>query len=178
VYGEGSVTQTTVDPAAVSEWLDEALEFCAQKSGKAGVEQALRSLADGDCCACEYLRHALVKRVGQYLGFMDGAVRAVYTYEPEHAIGWDGPVPEGGDSSPGMHLVAHVSHKGSSLPGLVLALEAALAEERRKLNCSRSTAPCFGLDLGVADDADVQQRLGYGALITSPWVQPVQVWHR
>jgi hypothetical protein len=163
----------TFDSAIVAQMMDEALKFCAQKSGFSGNEHALEALHKGDCCACEYLRYALAKKVGEYLGFIDDTVKAVYAYEPEYAVGV-----EGGITSPGMNLVAHVSRKSAALSSVVAAMGAALAEERKKLGCPNAKAPCFELDVKLADDADIQKRTGYGALIASQWVRPVEVWSR
>jgi hypothetical protein len=163
----------TFDSAIVVQMMDEALKFCANKSGFNGKEHALEALHKGDCCVCEYLRYALGKSVGQYLGSVDDQVRAVYTYEPEF-----GQAVEEGRGSPGVNLVAHVGRKSAALSSVVLSLGTALAEERRKLGCPNAKAPCFDLDVKLADDAEVQARRGYGAVISSQWVQPVQVWHR
>jgi hypothetical protein len=163
----------TFDSAIVAQIMDEALKFCAQRTGFNGKEHAFEALHKGDCCVCEYLRYALGKGVGEYLGSVDDTIRAVYCYEPEYGVG-----SEGGAVSTGMSLVAHVSRKSAALSSVVASLGAALAEERQKLGCPNATARCFDLDVKLADDAEVQMRRGYGALINSPWVQPVEVWSR
>lgn len=163
----------TFDSAIVAQMMDEALKFCAKMSGFNGKEHAVEALHNGNCCVCEYMRYALGKQVGQYLGSVDDTVRAVYSYEPEFGQGI-----EEGRSSPGVNLVAHVSRKSAALSSVVACMGLALAEERKKLGCPNAKAPCFDLDVKLADDGEVQTRKGYGALIASQWVQPVQVWRR
>lgn len=37
---------------------------------------------------------------------------------------------------------------------------------------------CYELDVKVTDDEEVQKRIGYGALVNSLYVRPIEIWHR
>jgi hypothetical protein len=57
-------------------------------------------------------------------------------------------------------------------------MRAALAEEYRHLGCAKANALCSELDVRVVDEDEVEKRTGYGALINSLYVRPIEVWHR
>lgn len=158
--------------------MDEALEFCAGKTGLKGKEAAGEALRTGDCCVCEYLRYALAQGVAKYLGSVDDTVKAVYTYEPEYATGGDGFIIDQPNLSPGLNLIARVTRKNAALSSVVASVSLALTEECRQLGCPRANALCYELDVKVANDEEVQKRIGYGALINSLYVRPIEVWHR
>jgi hypothetical protein len=166
------------DNAIVASMVDEALEFCATRTGLAGKDQARKALGDGDCCVCEYMRYALAKSMAEYLGSMDDTIQAIYTYEPEYATGGDGLIPGRPNLSPGLNLIAQVSRKSAALSSIVASLSAALAEEYRHLDCPKANAVCHDLDVKVVSNEEVQKRMGYGALINSLYVRPVEVWNR
>lgn len=168
----------TFDNAIVTNMMEEAIEFCAEKAGLKSTEQAMETLRNGDCSVCEYLRYALAQGVAEYLGLVDDTIKAVYTYEPEYATGVDEPVPGRPNLSPGISLVAWVSRKSAALSSVVASVSSALAQEYRRLACPKANALCYELDVKVADDDEVQRRTGYGALINSLYVRPMQIWHR
>ena len=158
--------------------MDEALEFCAGKTGLKGKEAAREALHTGDCCVCEYLRYALVQGVAKYLGAVDDTVQAIYTYEPEYATSGDEPITDRSDLSPGLNLIARVTRKNATLSSVVASVSLALAEEYKQLGCPKVNALCCELDVKVADDEEVHKRTGYGALINSLYVRPIEVWRR
>jgi len=158
--------------------VDQALEFCAEKAGLKDKEQARRALLAGDCCACEYLRHALAQEMARYLGSVDDTIRAVYTFEPEQATGGDVAIPARPNLSPGFSLIARVNRKSAALSSVVASLKLALAEEHRRLGCPKANALCSELDVRVIDEDEVEKRTGYGALIHSLYARPIEVWHR
>ncbi len=167
-------TVMTFDTAVVTSMMEDALEFCARKTGLNDREQVLEAMHRGDCSVCEYLRHGLAKGVAEYLGSMDGTVEAIYTYEPEYTAGMGEPVPV----SPGLNLIARVSRKSAALSSVIASVSSALTEEYRHLGCPKANALCYGLDVKMTDDDEVQKRIGYGALINSLYVRPTEIWHK
>ncbi|HEC33095.1 MAG TPA: hypothetical protein ENI37_00060 [Chloroflexi bacterium] len=168
----------TFDTAIVKSMMEDAIEFCARKTGLEGRDQVLEALGRGDCSVCEYLRYGLAKGVAEYLGSVDDTVKAIYTYEPEYATSVEGLIPDRPNLTPGINLIAWVSRKSAALSSVVASLNSGLAEECRRLVCPRANALCFMLDVKVADDDEVQRQTGYGALIRSLYVRPLEVWHR
>ena len=164
--------------AVVTDMMEEALEFCAEKAGMKDKEQARDLLHTGDCCVCEYLRYALAQRVAKYLGSVDDTIQAMYTYEPEYATSVDGAIPARPNLSPGFNLIARVSRKSAALSSVVASMRSALAEEHGRLGCPKANALCSELDVRVVDENEVEKRTGYGALIDSLYVRPIEVWHR
>jgi hypothetical protein len=172
------VSAITFEKAVVSRMFDEAIEFCAAKSGLNGTEKARQALGKGDCGVCEYLRYALAREVAEYLGSMDGSITAIYTYEPEYATGPD----LGGSgyprTQPAINLIVRANRKSAALSSIIAALGAAMEEELRRLGCPHANALCRELAVHLADEQDVNKRMGYGALIDSLYVRPIEVWHR
>ena len=166
------------DNTVVTKMMEDAIKFCSKKTGLNGRQQVLEAMHRGDCSVCEYLRYGLAQEVAKYLGSVDDTVKAVYTYEPEYATNADGYVPGQPDFSPGINLIAWVSRKSAALSSITASVSSALAQECRKLACPKANALCYELDIKATDDVEVQERTGYGALINSLYVRPVQVWHK
>jgi hypothetical protein len=164
----------TFDTGIVSSIMEDAIDFCARKTGLKHRGQILEAMRRGDCSVCEYLRHGLAKGVAEYLGSVDDTIEAVYTYEPEYATSVDEPVPV----SPGLNLIARVSRKSAALSSVVASVGSALAEEYKELGCPKANALCYEIDVKVADHDEVRKRIGYGALINSLYVRPTEIWHR
>jgi hypothetical protein len=53
-----------------------------------------------------------------------------------------------------------------------------LAEQLDRMGCPSANALCRDLDVKQADERDVRERTGFGALIGSLYVRPVEVWRR
>ena len=172
------MSATTFDKSVMSRMFDEAIEFCAAKSGLNGTEKARQALGKGDCGVCEYLRYALAREVAEYLGSMDGSITAIYTYEPEYATGVDSRGPSHPRGQPALNLIARVNRKSAALSSIIASLGAAMEEELRRLGCPHANALCRELAVHLADEQDVNKRMGYGALIDSLYVRPIEVWHR
>jgi len=172
------MTTLWFENAIVTNMVEEALEFCAEKVGLKDKEQARSVLLTGDCCACEYLRYALAQKVAEYLGSVDDTIKAVYTFEPEYATYVDGAILARPNLSPGLNLIARVSRKSAALSSVVASLSSSLAEECKQLGCNKANVLCYELDVKVVDNDEVQKRVGYGALISSLYVRPIEVWHR
>jgi hypothetical protein len=178
VEEENAMSVTNFDTSLVTKMMEEALEFCADKAGLGGKEQAMKALRSGDCCACEYMRYAMAQRLAAYLGSVDDTIKTVYTYEPEYATTVDGAIPGRPNLTPGFNLVVKVSRKSAALSSLVSSVNSALSDACRSLGCPAANALCYEFDVGVADEEDVQKRVGYAALIDSLYVRPIEVWSR
>ena len=172
------MTTIEFDNTIVTTMMEEALEFCAEKAGLKDKEQAREVLRKGDCYVCEYLRYALAKGVAEYLGSVDDTLKAIFTYEPEYATSVDESIPGRPNLSPGFNLIARVSRKSAALSSVVASVSSALAEECKRLGCPKANALCHELDVKLADDDEVQKRTGYGALINSLYVRPIEIWRR
>ena len=166
------------DNAIVVSIMEEAIEFCARKTGLKDREQILDTMRSGDCSVCEYLRYALAKGVAEYLGSMDNTVKAIYIYEPEYATSMDMTIPSRPNLSPGINLIVWVSRKSAALSSVVASVSSALAEECKQLACPKANALCYQLDVEVADDDEVYRQTGYGLLINSLYVRPIEIWQR
>ena len=80
--------------------------------------------------------------------------------------------------SPSINLIVWAGRRSAALAALVDSLRATLAEQAADFACSRANALCWMLDAQVVDDQQVEMRTGYGALVNSTFVRPLEVWHR
>ena len=171
------MSAATFDATKMKGMIGHALEFGAQRLGHRDVQRTLDAVGHGDCAACEYVRYGLAQEIAEYLGSVDTSIKAVYTFEPEYATGVDGAGPRPG-LSPAISMIAWVDHKSAALSSIVDMLSGAVAEEMKQLACPKANALCHTLDVKVVDDREVEDRLGYGALISSLFIRPLEVWHR
>ena len=165
------------DNALVTSMVEEAIAFCAEKTGAKTREEAIDAILNGDCTACDYLKYSLAKKVGECLGSMDGTVKAVYVYEPEYGTGAESYIANSLGLKSGINLVAWVERKTAALSSVITALSEALAEACKRLGTSGNGLH-YLLDVKLADDNEVANRLGYGALVHSMYVRPTEVWSR
>jgi hypothetical protein len=164
--------------AIVKQMLNDAMGFCAEKAGLNSSDQARQALHSGDCCVCQYFQHALAQKVAEYLGSVDGSVQAVFTFEPEQAIGVGEFAHNHPKASPAFNLIAKVDRKSAALSSVVASVSSALAEQCKQLDCPKANAMCYAVDVKIVDEAEVQRRTGYGALISSLYVRPIEIWQR
>jgi hypothetical protein len=168
----------TFDKSIMAGIMEDAIAFCAEKTELNDREQVLEAIRCGDCSVCEYLRYGLAKEIAAYLGSVDGTVKAVYVFEPEYATNADRPIPDRPNLAPAINLIAWVSRKSAALSSIVASVGSALAEEHKRLACPKANGMCYRLDVKVADDDEVKGRVGYGALIHSLYVRPIEIWQR
>ncbi|MGD2142967.1 MAG: hypothetical protein PVF54_00670 [Anaerolineae bacterium] len=154
--------------------LNEGLAFCAQKMGLADSEEVAQHLRQGDNCACQYCHYGLAKKMGECIGNLDDNVKAIYVLDYD-ATPHDLCFGHAGKSSP-IHLIVWVGRRTGALDSLVAALDRALTQEYADLISAPDLARM--LDVQLVDDHDVQDRTGYGALLTSTHNRPIQVWER
>jgi len=169
---------TTFDTAVVKKMVDQALDFAAREVGHQARAQTMAALKNGDCSVCGYVLHGLAHEVATYLGSVDSSVKAIYTYEPEYATGADGPMPDQPNLSPAISMLAWVDRKSAALVSVVNILSSAVTEELKRFGCPKANALCHTLDVELVDEDQVLGRIGYGALIDSVYVRPMEIWRR
>ena len=154
--------------------LTQALEFCAQKMGLADHQAVVDHLQRGDRNACKYCHYSIAKTVAESLGALDRKVKAVYVVDydatPEDICFGEGP------QASLVHLIVWAERKTKALDSLVSALDRALVKRYADLVGTRQLAHL--LDVQVVDDGDVENRVGYGAMLSSLYNRPIQVWER
>jgi hypothetical protein len=125
--------------------------------------------------ALEFCAHYnLAKQAAEFLGALDENVKAVYICDYD-ATPEDLCFGEATQASL-VHLVVWARRKTGALNSLVAALDRALVQSYADLIGMRQLAHL--LDVQVIDDADVENRVGYGAMLSSIYHRPIQVWER
>ncbi|MDY6878438.1 MAG: hypothetical protein SWK90_19845 [Chloroflexota bacterium] len=154
--------------------LTKMLKFCAQKTGVDDVSAVIDHLQQNDNTACQYCRYGMAKQVGESLGALDENIKAVYTLDydatPEDLCFGETP------QTLLVHMIIWAKRKTGALDSLVAALDRALAQKYGDLIGNHQLVHL--LDVQVVDDADVQNRTGYGASLSSLHHRPIQVWER
>jgi hypothetical protein len=165
------------DDTLVTSMMEEAIAFCAEKTGAKTREEVVDAISNGDCAACDYLKYSLARKVGECLGSMDETIKAVYIYEPEYGAGADNHYENRLGLKSGINLIAWVERKTAALSLIVASLNDALIEACKRLGTSGDGLR-YLLDVKLTDDNEVANRLGYGALVHSIYVRPTEVWSR
>jgi hypothetical protein len=165
-----------IDPKLAKQMVKKALAFCASKTFDGDGKKAQTALRNGRRDVCSYFCYGLAKQVAEYLGQIDPTVKAVYVFEPEY--GQDGDAPTSRQPA-NINMVTWVKRKSAALKALVEALDASLSRDAlSQLRCKQAAPTCYALNVQMVDDADVQGRRGYGALVNSLYVRPIQIWAR
>ena len=154
--------------------LDKAIGFCASKMGIKDPQAAINRLRQKDNHACEYCHYSIAEQVGAALGDLDENVKAVYMFEYE-ATPQDICFSET-TNTPLVHLLVLVQRKTEALNSLVSMLDRALAQSYARLIGPSQLQ--YLLDVQIIDDAQVERRVGYGALLHSLHHRPLKVWER
>jgi hypothetical protein len=160
--------------------LTQALAFCADKMGLASGQDALARMQGelrtrtGDGCTRKYCHYSVAKQVAASLGALDDHVKAAYVIEYDAT-------PEDlcfGQETPGLpiHLILWAERKTKALDALIASLDHALTGRYAEMLGLHRLAHV--LDVQVVDDADVENRVGYGAMLSSLHQQPIQIWKR
>ncbi len=160
--------------SAAENVLVQALEYCAQKMGLPNGKAAVARLKSDDDVACKYCHYSIAKQVAEALGALDEQVKAVYICDYD-ATPEDICFGEKRQALP-IHLIVRVERKTTALDSLVEALDRALATKIAKMLDRDQTS--FILDVQAVDDAEVANRIGYGAMLSSLYNSPIRVWER
>jgi len=148
--------------------------FCAQKLRLDAGPHFHERLREGHQLAWMYWQHGLTKELAEQIGALDPGVRGVYTYEADAT-------PEdvafsGRQLSWPLHLVVHVDRKTAAMASIVSSIERSVRERLDSINgAPRATQV---LDIQLVDDAEVGQRTGLGALLSSTTRPPLALWRR
>jgi hypothetical protein len=137
-------------------------------------EAAIERVKQGEKTACEYCRFSITQQVGRVLGASDDNVKAVYICDYD-ATAEDRCFGETVQSSP-IHMIVWADRKTGALTSLISALDRTLAQEYAHVTGSVHAE--YLLDVQVVDDSDVEKRAGYGALLSSLYNRPIEVWKR
>ena len=159
------------------ELLQAALVTAATQQGKTPEDTAER-IQGGDCSVCEVVRYRFAEGLAAYLGAVDASVKAVYIYEPEYATSYDDVALDGQSRSHGINLIVWAARKSAALQSLASYAADELHSQVVKLSCPKANSLCWALDLQIVDDEQVLKRTGYGALIESLYVRPMELWRR
>ena len=154
--------------------LAQAMEYCAQKMQLDSPQVVVNRLRKGDGKACEYCHYSVAKQVAESLGALDANIKAAYIYDYD-ATPEDLCFGEMGRGLP-IHLLVWAERKTAALSALAETLDRALAQNYAVM--IGVPQPAHLLDMQMVDDADVEKRLGHGALLFSLHHRPVQVWRR
>ena len=154
--------------------LTQALEFCAQKMRLAGHQAVVERLRQGDNNACQYCHYSIAKQAAESLGALDNNIKAAYIVDydatPEDVCFREGM------SAPLVHLIIWAERKTNALDSLVSALDHALVKRYASLIGMGQLAHL--LDVQIVSDDDVKNRVGYGAMLSSLYNRPIQIWER
>ncbi len=163
-----------VDLALTDKMVERAIGECAQMHFADDTRRVRHALLRGDCQHCRCMTESLMKQIGEYLGQVDGTVKAVYKLQPFVQ-------PQDNSSANkhgGLRFIVWVERKSAALSALAVTLEAVLSASQRKLGCVNAIPECYSLDMEMVDDHDVQQRRGFGVLVGSPNINTKLVWQR
>jgi len=153
--------------------LDAGLSHTAEKMGL-DQQQVLECLRRGDRAACRRYRYALAKRVAEAMGVLDESIKAVYVMDydatPEDVCFCD----TGAD--PRIHLIVWTQRRTHALSALAAAIDRALVRKYCDVVCSPDLQNL--LDVQIVDETDVEQRSGYGAMLSSIHRPPLPLWER
>jgi hypothetical protein len=153
----------------------QAVEYCAHKMSLGSTSEALRAIQEGNRSACAYCLYALSKQIAESIGTLDGTVKAIYTLDYDAT-------PEDlcfGSAAPGtslVHLVVWTERKTAALGSLAAALDRAVVQIYGSVLGWGERASM--LDVQLIDDQEVQDQVGYGALLASIHHPPIQIWQR
>jgi hypothetical protein len=154
--------------------LAQAMEYCAQKLGLGGAQEAMERMKEGNTTACSYCHYSVAKQVAEALGALDQNVKAAYVFDYD-ATPEDQCFGEAVQATP-LHLLVWTARKTGALKSMVEALDGALA--RQLFHLLGRGPRAHMLDVQIIDDADVENRMGYGALLSSLYHRPIKVWER
>lgn len=153
----------------------EALDFCAEKMAWDGRQTVIDHLRQGDRCAYGYFHYRLAGQAAEWLGSWDDTIRAVYLYDDEAAV--EDILSEAAQAHPPvLHLIVWTRRKTGALNSMLEALDGALLRSCAGL-IGKSGLAHF-LDAWIVDDAEVQNSIGCGALLSSLHTRPIQIWER
>ena len=115
------------------------------------------------------------RQIAESLGSLDENVKAVDTLDYD-ATRKDFCLGKAIQGTSLTHLIVWTQRKTAAFDSLVAALDRALVQAYTDILGTHNLTTV--LDVQVIDDADVEKRIGYGALLASIHHCPIQVWKR
>ena len=154
--------------------LTQAMDYCGRKMQLDSPREVVAHLRAGQGKACEYCHYSVAKQVAASMGELDANIKAAYIYDYD-ATPEDLCFGETGRGLP-IHLLIWANRKTAALSALAETVGRALAQQYAMM--IGVPQPAHLLDVQIVDDADVERRLGHGALLSSLYHRPVEVWRR
>ncbi len=173
---EFSVSPVSVTDAAniADAAVNAALKFAVDKTQLEDTSAVVDRLKWGNSVTYGYFHYGLAKHMAQRVGELDQDVKAVYVWDEDMA---SEDKPFDGIAEPGpIHLIVWVQRRTNALESLLEALDRALTESYAKLMGARELQHV--LDAQIIDDEAVEQRTGYGAMLSSVHYRPIEAWKR
>lgn len=168
-----AVEFTLPEPAgAAANAVQAAFEYTAAKMHLNSVETVQSMLRAGRSDARGYFEYALARELAEHIGALDNEVQGVYLYNPE-ATSDDEAFAEFPATL--VHLIVWARRKTGALNSLLDGLDRAVAIEFAGRVGSKQTTM---LDFQVVDDAEVNSRSGFGAMLAWLHNRPLMVWKR
>jgi hypothetical protein len=154
--------------------MDQMLDFCARKMGRVGRLPVVDLLRQGNRDAYKYCRYSIAKQVAESLGVLDRTIKSVYVIEYD-ATPEDMCFGKGAPTSL-IHLIVWTDRKTKALDSLVSALDRALVQRFVEVVATDRLAHL--LDVQAVNDEDVENHVGYGAMLSSLHNRPIRIWER
>lgn len=150
-----------------------AISFTAQKMNLSRAEATV-ALKQNNRETYSYFKYGLASQVAEHVAGLDGQVKRVFMYDDE-ATPEDEVFGEGQPTRL-IHLIVVVQRKTEALNAVIGGLDRALVRGFAAL----ANAPHLAhlLDVQVVDEKEVQNRTGYGALLSSVHHQPLPILER
>jgi hypothetical protein len=162
-----------VAPSSIVEGaLGRIVRLATPKVGLETPVKFIELLQAGDRDMRRAFRHELAREAAVYLGTLDKNVKAVYMAEYD-ASPEDVDFEQEGRLTP-VNLIVWVTRKTAALDAAVTALDRALVESYDEQISPEH--PKFLVDAQMVDDHDVANRKGYGAMLTSIHMPPLELW--
>ncbi len=167
-----TLTVTPIDDVAET-IRNDAIEFARQQVD--GEDAGLISLL-GRRDFFESFKYGLASKVAEVLAATDRNILAVYTYDldmnPDAEIGGELPL----DATE--RLLVHVSTPSAALQAFISALDRALLTSLKELPTPLFRERAFILDVNLITEQDIQHRIGFAKLLTSPFAPALKIWQR
>lgn len=148
---------------------NKALTFCIEKLQKSRSE-VINLLKEGNVSVHSDFRYDLAKRVANYLGFVSCNLLEVYI----HGSAIKNSSRPGSD----IDLIISLEEKVEPLNMLLARLNDEIEFHYNQLletNRFNGDSSNF-LDIKLVDKAEIEERKGFGAVVSSPYSAPIKIW--
>ncbi len=156
------------------EMVETALRYCEDRAGYQGRSATARALTSEVPQAHDYFRYSLARQAAQYLARLDDGIVAVYSHS------WGDAEEEGADRSCSLtapiNLIIHVRRKTAALSSLIQSLDRALLRRYQELTAPHCERMGALLDVQMVDDREVEEGIGFGAVVKALYTRPTRIW--